>query len=151
MLLSELKSILQSQPSMAIYLENGQEVPSHFHLTELGKTTKHFIDCGGTERINHYANFQLWAASDVDHRLSSQKLLSIIDKVENKLQLTDLPVQVEYQGQTIGLYDLEFNSDKFILKSTKTDCLAKDICGIPLDTVLVEVASSCCTPGGGCC
>lgn len=30
-------------------LENGNSVPEHFHVTEVGIITKDFIDCGGTE------------------------------------------------------------------------------------------------------
>ena len=48
-------------------------VPSHFHVTEVGKITKHFIDCGGTVRNEEVVNFQLWQADDYDHRLHPEK------------------------------------------------------------------------------
>jgi len=36
-------------------LENGTMVPEHFHVTEVGVVTKHFIDCGGTVRNERIA------------------------------------------------------------------------------------------------
>ena len=62
MKLSEVKSILRSQAQIAFQLPNGELVPRHFHVTEVGKVTKHFIDCGGTVRHQEVANFQLWNA-----------------------------------------------------------------------------------------
>ena len=69
MKLSEIKNELQKLTSIAFQLPNGELVPSHFHVTEVGKVTKHFIDCGGTVRQEEVINFQLWEANDYDHRL----------------------------------------------------------------------------------
>jgi hypothetical protein len=112
-------------------LPDGTLVPDHFHVTEVGSVTKHFIDCGGTERKENVVNFQLWTADDYDHRLSAQKLGDIIRLSEKVLNLEDSPIEVEYQSQTIGKYGLEFNGSRFLLTSKQTDCLAKDNCGIP--------------------
>jgi hypothetical protein len=132
-------------------------VPEHFHVTEVGLITKHFIDCGGTERIEKVANFQLWNANDFDHRLKPQKLLNIIELSERKLGMGDLEVEVEYQSDTIGKYGLDFDGNRFILTSKVTACLASDACGIPTEKIKVKiadlqtVAQASCTPGGGCC
>ncbi|MGA8855051.1 MAG: DUF6428 family protein, partial [Christiangramia sp.] len=48
MKLSEFKNQLSRLKEIAFQLPNGQLVPEHFHVTEVGKITKHFIDCGGT-------------------------------------------------------------------------------------------------------
>ena len=50
MKLHELKSILESQPDKfpRFILPDGDQVPAHFHLTEVGHVAKNFIDCGGT-------------------------------------------------------------------------------------------------------
>lgn len=69
MTLSETKYALEGLERLAFVLPNGQHVPSHFHVTEIGKIDKHFIDCGGTERHESVINFQLWNANDYDHRL----------------------------------------------------------------------------------
>ena len=130
-------------------------MPSHFHVTEIGKISKIFIDCGGTVRTEEVISFQLWNANDYDHRLHPEKLINIITLAEKTLELGDLDIEVEYQAETIGKFGLEFNGSQFLLTSKQTDCLAKDNCGIPVEKLKVKLADlqseSCCTPGGGCC
>ena len=57
MKLSEFKTLLQTLPEVNFKLTNGQAIPSHFHITEAGLTTKHFVDCGGTIRSEKTTNF----------------------------------------------------------------------------------------------
>src|SRR5687768_4252512 len=132
MKLSDVKRILSNAETVDFKLENGASVPEHFHVTEVGLVTKHFIDCGGTVRNEKTANFQLWDANDFDHRLKPGKLLNIIALSEKTLGLDeDLEVEVEYQAETIGKYHLGHDGKNFILQSTKTACLASDKCGVP--------------------
>lgn len=150
--LSQIKNLLPTIEKLVFQLENGTFVPEHFHVTEVGIITKHFIDCGGTIRTEKVANFQLWDANDFDHRLKPTKLLNIIKLSEEKLQLEDLEIEVEYQGTTIEKYGLNFNGKNFILTSKQTNCLAQDKCGIPTEKLKTnQTEKSCCTPGGGCC
>lgn len=156
MRLSEIKQHVSQLQLVSFQLPNGQWVPSHFHVTEVGKITKHFIDCGGTVRNEEVANFQLWNANDHDHRLHPEKLLHIITLSEKALGLGDLEIEVEFQGDTIQKFGLDFNGTHFVLTSKQTDCLAKDKCGIPAQKPRVKLAelqktSACCTPGSGCC
>jgi len=157
MKLSEVKAALKSTSALHFELPNGSIVPEHFHVTEVGMISKHFIDCGGTVRDEKVANFQLWEANDLDHRLKPQKLMGIISLSENKLGLEDLEVEVEYQSDTIGKYGLEFNGKNFLLTSKHTNCLASDKCGIPKEKLKVSLATlqtseeGCCKPGSGCC
>ena len=92
MTLSEIKSKLQQLEQIAFQLPNGELVPSHFHVTEIGKITKHFIDCGGTLRNEEVVNFQLWNADDYDHRLHPEKLLDILTLSERVLGIEDLEI-----------------------------------------------------------
>ena len=158
MKLNEVKDALKKMTTVRFVLPTGTLVPEHFHVTEVGAQTRHFIDCGGTERIEKKVNFQLWIAGDTDHRLQADKLLNIIDLAENKLGLGNLEVEVEYQGTTIGKYGLTVENDLFRLNNTNTACLAPDKCGIPDEKQKIQLAelggasdASCCTPGGGCC
>lgn len=156
MKLSEIKEILAKRESVNFKLENGQVVPEHFHVTEVGVITKDFIDCGGTVRHEKIANFQLWDANDFEHRLKARKLLNIISLSEQVIGMEDLDIEVEYQSETIGKYDLDFDGDNFVLTSKTTACLAMDKCGIPakiekLEMVNLAGAVNTCTPGGGCC
>lgn len=157
MKLSEVKKSLETAGAVKFLLPDGTIVPEHFHLTEVGVVTKHFIDCGGTVRNEKVANFQLWKANDLDHRLTPEKFLKILSISEKITGKENLDVEVEYQSGTIGKYGLEFNGTEFVLTVKQTDCLAKDNCGVPESgqkAKLVEVGAekaSCCTPGGGCC
>ena len=118
MKLSEIKKALQKLETISFQLPDGILVPNHFHVTEVGKVTKHFIDCGGTVRNEEVVNFQLWEANDYDHRLHPEKLVQIIELSEEKLQIPDLEIEVEYQmKETIGKFDLEFNGTNFLLVS----------------------------------
>lgn len=157
MKLSEIKEILTHQESVTFQLPNNTLVPNHFHVIEVGLITKNFIDCGGTVREEKVVNFQLWEANDFDHRLAPEKLLNIISLSEKTLGIPDLEIEVEYQSDTIGKYNLDFNGTNFLLVSKQTDCLAKDHCGIPPEKLKVKISeignqsANTCTPGGKCC
>lgn len=153
---SEVKNVLSNLEEVRFQLPNGERVPKHFHVTEIGLIQKRFIDCGGTVRDESVINFQLWHSIDYHHRLGAEKLISIMELSERTLGLDDLEVEVEYQSDTIGKYALSFDGEGFRLESKQTDCLAKDNCGIPVikpKKILSELQNqtSCCTPGGGCC
>ena len=154
MKLSEIKTILATLDNVAFQLPNGNFVPEHFHVTEVGLITRNFIDCGGTVRKETVTNFQLWNANDFEHRLKPQRLLNIIALSERTLGILDDQIEVEYQSETIGKYDLEFNGKNFVLVNKQTACLAEDQCGIPQKESKLEVnpnQQNTCTPGGGCC
>lgn len=155
MTLSEVKLALQAIETISFQLPNGDLVPEHFHVTEVGKITKHFIDCGGTIRSEEVVNFQLWNANDYNHRLHPEKLLDIIELSENTLGITDVDIEVEYQGQTIEKFGLDFNGNNFLLTTKQTDCLAKDNCGISAEKTKVKLSNlseePCCSPDGNCC
>lgn len=156
MKLSQAKNILKTAEAVNFLLPDGTSVPEHFHVTEVGLITKNFIDCGGTVRTETVVNFQLWNANDLDHRLKPQKLLAIIELSEKILGIADFEIEVEYQAQTIGKYDLDFNGNDFVLLNKQTACLAQDQCGIPVEKQNVNLSefksqANNCIPGGGCC
>jgi hypothetical protein len=156
MKLSEFKSKLDTLNEVKFLQPDGVPVPVHFHITEVGLTTKNFIDCGGTIREEKVVNFQLWEANDTEHRLTAKKLAGIISLSQEKLGITDHEVEVEYQTNTIGRYAVEFKNGQFQLVSKFTNCLASDSCGIPKEKVKLNLSelgspASCCAPGGGCC
>lgn len=158
MKLSEVKEILNKLDRIQFKLPNGDLVPGHFHVTEVGKISKHFIDCGGTIRTEDVVNFQLWNANDYDHRLHPEKLLNIIELSENVLEIPNGEVEVEYQAETIGKFGLYFDGTSFLLTSKQTDCLAKDKCGIPSEKLqvpgfsLIQAGDVCCgDSNSNCC
>ncbi|MBX7242897.1 MAG: metalloregulator ArsR/SmtB family transcription factor [Bacteroidia bacterium] len=157
--LTAFKKSLKTTDSLTFFLANGSPVPAHFHITEAGLVTKHFIDCGGTVRQEKRISMQIWVAEDTDHRLTPKKLLNIIEMAEKLFGNEDLPVEMEYQAETIGKYDVAFSENRFVLHPKYTDCLAKEQCGIPEEKSKVSLtglivnnnAQGCCTPNSGCC
>lgn len=161
MKLSDLKTTLLSLETLRFKTPEGEDIPLHFHITEAGLSTKHFIDCGGTIRKESAVCLQIWTAEDINHRLSADKLLGILNKAEPLFKDRDLEVEIEYQTDTIGRYNLSFDKGYFQLLTKQTDCLAKVSCGVPDKSTrgvavhreeIVQVrATAGCTPGAGCC
>jgi hypothetical protein len=156
MKLSHFKKQLATVDQLHFILPTGTYVPAHFHITEVGQISKHFIDCGGTERVEKAINFQLWEANDFDHRLAPIKLAKIIAQAEEAIGMGDFEIEVEYQTNTINKFGLEFENGNFLLTPKQTNCLALDTCGIApekqrfsLDVQSTE--KNTCSPGGNCC
>ena len=156
MKLSEFKSILLEMNNISFKLPDGELIPSHFHVTEIGLLSKTYIDCGGKLREDKSINIQLWYSTDLDHRLKANKLLNIIEQSERLIDLDDHEIEVEYQQETIAKFGLIFNENQFELTTKQTACLAEDLCGIPISKPKMNLkelstSSSCCPPGGNCC
>lgn len=167
MTLAQLQTALADLDRLDFTLPDGSRVPRRFHVTEVGRTDKRFLDCGGTLRSETRVTLQLWAGPDLHHRLAPAKLAGILAAAQRTLDIApDTPVEVEYQGDTaIQRFTLGADTEagQLRLGATATDCLAKGLCDVTAavgarvteakDT-LVAVASSCCAPGAGggqCC
>ncbi len=153
MKLSEFKRNLEQHPEheLCFVLEDGGRIEAHAHITEVGRTDRRFIDCGGTIRHVAACTLQAWVADDTDHRLLPGTLASILTKAEPLLNGDDLDVEVEYEDCNLSQFPIVSAQAangvlSFQLTEKKTDCLAKDVC-IPATG---NNGDSCC-PGGGCC
>lgn len=142
----QLQSVLEQNSGLAIrfQLPTGEFIPRHFHITEVGRVDKNFIDCGGTRRHAASCLLQAWTANDWDHRLESGKLAKILNIAKPVLGSTDLPVEVEYGSEVAVQYHLsdvvvDSEAVTFVLAGKLTDCLAKDKC----------LPNTCGSPG--CC
>ena len=131
MKLSEFKKHLSVVKELNFLQHNGEFVPLHLHITEVGLITMNFLDCGGDVHTDKLANLQIWAADDVHHRLEPNGLLKIIELSNKVLGNADLEIEVKYQTETIGKYKIEKQGVNFVLVSKQTDCLAKIKCNIP--------------------
>ncbi|MDQ2948483.1 MAG: DUF6428 family protein [Acidobacteriota bacterium] len=153
----ELKAILESHPASSpqFILPDGDHVPAHFHLTEVGYVAKHFIDCGGTTRKTESCVLQLWVSdNDTDHRLDAGKFASILELGQQVLPNEDLDVEVEYDGCPISQFPIascrvSARGLEFRLTAKHTDCLAKEKCGIGEESCgcglpQTETARACC-------
>jgi hypothetical protein len=133
-----LKAVLGENPGKGVQLvlPGGEAVPQHFHVTEIGGVRKDFIDCGGTQRVNSTCLIQCWVATDVDHRIGTEKVLKIVEMGAKVLAGDFLPVEIEYEEGVISQYpldELEVTDEAVVFRLTTkhTDCLAKEKCGIP--------------------
>jgi hypothetical protein len=137
MTLDALQKLLAANPAARLHLllPDGDLVPAHFHVTEVGRVQKDFIDCGGTVRSSASCVLQVWVADDVDHRLDTTKLAGILRLAEPVLKAADLPVEVEYEAGVVSQFPVagaEVTPAGVLLHlGTKhTACLAPDRCGV---------------------
>jgi hypothetical protein len=159
--LADLATALREQEpkSLRMILPDGEAVPSHFHVTEVGRVQKDFIDCGGTRRTSLNGQLQLLVATDFEHRLSSEKLLKILQMSEPILGPDPLPLTVEYGQKVAVVYavsNLEADSDTLRLQLSlpQTGCLAPDKCGLPEEEsglFTIGAGTSDYSPKSGCC
>jgi hypothetical protein len=69
MVLSEFKQHLKTVTEVTFLKPDGNNIPKHFHLTEVGQINKKFIDCGEMVRNENVFSMQLWESVDFWHRL----------------------------------------------------------------------------------
>lgn len=159
MKLSELKSLLAAHSGrfFRIQLPDGAAVPLSFHVTEVGRVHKTFLDCGGTLRESLSCQLQVWVGEDYDHRIETGKMAAILRKAAAYLPDESIPVEVEYEERVISQYtieDHELTDDAVILKLAHkhTECLAPELCGLPSIDRLPALGGKnpCCGPAGCC-
>ena len=141
----EFRAVLEANPGakMHFMLPDSSFVPAHYHITEVGRVRKDFIDCGGTVRSLSSCLLQIWVATDVDHRLETTKLAKIMEIARPLLESDDLPVEVEYEDSAVAQYPLAGaevtpSGILFTLGTKHTACLAPEKCGVG--------GEGCCPP-----
>ncbi len=151
--LSALRAVLDACPGLplSVIWTDGEPIEAHFHVTEVGRVQRDFVDCGGRLRRNVCCMLQTWVGDDTDHRITSGKLLKALDFAASVLGDDDLPVELEYEACNVVqvvLSSVEPTADALLLRvsSKHTDCLAKDVC-LPAPSA----SGSGCKTGQGCC
>ncbi len=160
MILSELKSLLSeySDRYFRLALPDGAAVPVSFHVTEIGRVNKTFIDCGGTLREKTSCQLQVWVGEDYEHRIETGKMAGILEKGKSLLPDDSVPVEIEYEDRVISQYTIEghdLTDDAVVLKLAHkhTECLAPELCGLPIPDLRLPAVggnNSCCGPSGCC-
>lgn len=150
MKLSELKAVLRAHPMVhsRFLLPNGEQIPAHFHITEVGRVAKKFVDCGGTFREGETCVLQTYVADDFEHRLQAGRFADILDLGRPILPGDDLDVEVEWDCCVVSQYPIASGRAiddrlEFQLAAKHTDCLAKQKCGCESD-LEVATAPACC-------
>jgi hypothetical protein len=164
MTLRELKSLFRNEQDkhFRLRLPDGSPVPGSFHITEVGRVQKTFIDCGGVLRESVVCQLQVWVGPDEDHRIEARKAAAILDKAKAFLPDESVPVEIEYEDRVISQYTIsggDVLEDAVILtlEHKHTACLAAERCGVapgPEEISLMKPAAAlkvqlCCAPG--CC
>jgi hypothetical protein len=150
---SDLRAILERHPNTfpRFVLPDGDSIPAHAHVTEVGHVAKNFIDCGGVTGRNETALLQTHVGQDTDHRLRSDRFAKILQLGERVLPHDDLEVEVEYDCCVVAQYPVtavQAAGDHLdiILGKRRTQCLAQERrkeAAVP-ETCCATVASSCC-------
>jgi hypothetical protein len=98
MKLSDLRAVLGKYPETfpRFVLPDGDSIPPHAHVTEVGYVVKNFIDCGGDTGKNESVLLQTHVGQDTDHRLKSDRFAKILQLGERVLPHDQLEVEVEY-------------------------------------------------------
>ena len=147
MKLNELKALLRANPTVLprFTLPDGDQIPAHFHITEVGHVTKRFIDCGGVlHDRTETCVLQTWLGEDTEHRLNAGTFAKILDLGAKVLPHDDFEVEVEYDCCVVAQYPIskaEIVGEYIELQlgEKRTDCLARrreEAAGV--------AAASCC-------
>lgn len=147
---AQFRAALLASPdaSLHLMLPDGDFVPAHFHVTEIGRVQKDFIDCGGTTRSAVTCLLQVWVANDTEHRLTAGKLAGILKTATPLLGSDELAVEVEYERDAVSQFPVAAAETTpagvlFHLGRKHTDCLAPDECGIA-DCAPAPGETACC-------
>lgn len=135
--LKDLKSSLALHPDSLprFIMPNRDQVPAHFHITEVGHVAKRFIDCGGTlHDTTHTCLLQLHVADDVEHRMNAGTFAKILQLGGRVLPHDDLPVEVEYDCCVVAHFPIASATfaSRYVnlqLGESHTACRAKAKCG----------------------
>ncbi|MEO6245101.1 MAG: DUF6428 family protein [Opitutaceae bacterium] len=149
MTVSALRAALAAAPvlPLTVLWPDGDAIEAHFHVTEVGRVQKDFVDCGGTLRRTVTCLLQTWVGDDVDHRITAGKLLKAFEHAGPVLGGEDLPVELEYEACNVVQFFVTAvvtKSDRLVVQlgGKHTDCLAKELC-VPSSRLAGE--------GTGCC
>jgi hypothetical protein len=151
MTLHDLQDALEANPKRfpRFVLANGDYIPAHAHVTEVGYVVRTFIDCGGQTGKEEKVVLQTHVGNDADHRLRADRFAKILELGNRVIPSADLDVDVEYDCCVVAQYPVaEARSDgehlNLILRRGRTQCRARE-------RRESETAAGCCAASADCC
>jgi len=151
MTLHDLQHALEANPKRLprFVLPNGDYVPQHAHVTEVGHVVRNFIDCGGLTGKEEKVVLQTHVGNDTDHRLRSDRFAKILRLGNRVIPSADFDVDVEYDCCVVAQYPIaqatpEGNHLNLILQRGRTQCRARE-------RREAETADGCCATSAACC
>jgi hypothetical protein len=153
MKLSQLRSALQRHPDTLprFVLPDGDFIPAHAHITEVGHVTRNFIDCGGVIGRSETVLLQTHVGQDVDHRMRSGRFAKILALGDRVLPHDQLDVEVEYDCCVVAQYPIDevkpgVEHLDVILGSRRTQCRDRE-----RQKTAGATEDACCTTASACC
>jgi hypothetical protein len=151
MTLLALQNALKANPNRfpRFVLPDGDYIPAHAHVTEVGHVIRNYIDCGGLTGTEEKIVLQTHVGHDTDHRLRSDRLATILRLGNRVIPSADLNVDVEYDCCVVAQYPVfETRTDgqclNVILRRGRTQCRARE-------RRQAEATPGCCTAAASCC
>lgn len=142
-------------------------VGANYHITEVKHISVDSVDCGAQTDNWNETIIQLWESpleKGKTEYMSVLKALGILNKVgKMKSYNSESEVKFEYSNKTfhtaqlfVNDFGIQGNNLLVKLAIEKTDCKAKELCGVPEQVVelaekIVDKVESCCSPTGNCC
>ena len=150
MTLQGLQNALEANPERfpRFVLPNGDHIPAHAHITEVGHVVRSFIDCGGITGKEEKVLLQTHVGNDTDHRLRSDRFAKILELGNPVIPSADLDVDVEYDCCVVAQYPIaEAAPDgdhlNLILRRSRTQCRARGRRD--------SETAACCATSAACC
>jgi hypothetical protein len=151
MTLRDLQDTLEKYPNTfpRFVLPDGDYIPGHAHVTEVGHIVRNFIDCGGMTGKEEKVLLQTHVGDDTDHRLRSDRFSRILQLGTRVLPHAELDVDVEYDCCVVAQYPIAEARRKgeyldLMLQRSRTQCRARE-------RRENKVADVCCTTAKACC
>jgi hypothetical protein len=151
-ILSDLRALLDQHPDSfpRFVLPDGDYIPAHAHVTEVGYVAKKFIDCGGVTGTTETVLLQTHVGRDVEHRLRSDRFAKILQLGEKVLPHDQLEVEVEYDCCVVAQYPITDVKRKgehldLLLGKRHTQCLAQE------RRKAARADACCATASASCC
>jgi len=158
----EFLSLLKDNTDKNLLFEYkpGAMVGANYQIPEFINISIDSVDCGAGVDFWKETIIQLWESpmeKDKKEYMTAYKALAILNKVDKiKPMEKEVEVKFEYSNTSFHTaqlfvlsYSIKDNNLLFHLGVEKTDCKAKETCGIPEPTE--ELLTSACAKGSGCC
>jgi hypothetical protein len=160
----EFLSLLEEHKDKSLLFEYApnQFIGANYHITEVKHIAVDSVDCGSQTDSWKETIIQLWESPSElgkTEYMTVYKASGILNKVgKMKSYILDAEVKFEYSNanfHTAQLFvnDFEIRDANLIIKLAieKTDCKAKETCGVSEVLEAVSSEEPCCSPDGNCC
>ncbi|MEC3905944.1 DUF6428 family protein [Tamlana sp. 2201CG12-4] len=159
----EFFEVLETHKNKSLLFEYAPNllVGANYHITEVKHIAVDSVDCGARTDAWNETVVQLWESpKELGKRdyMTVFKALSIFKKV-GTMKSYDLNAEVKFEYSNATFHTAQLFVNDFVIQENnliiklaieKTDCKAKEACGVT-DKKEVVASGEVCAPGSGCC